>query len=453
MRIEINHKFLSDSPYSGTNKSLFGDPHESLDDLTRDIIYGSPTCYLISGYRGSGKSSLVKRLESRIKELAPRSSTPASSPPESDPKDANQEIVFIHSNFSRHDKQTYLLRRLIRGLYLGIKDLESFSKENLKQHKASLERLYDKTFYDTSQVVTDNKKSERTTSTTIDRMQIIGYVGAFVFAIIILFNIWLDIVPDNILLNLFSLIALAFIAVQGFISHTETNVNNDSNEDQSVRTSMYDDEIADYHFFTTLDNFKSFYKVVFVLDELDKVDDSDIDDLLKEMKPYLVSGSASFLVVAGQDLYFKYLGSKKVDDSVLSSIFSQHIHVPLLPREDLRQMFKRTLTGTAASDEEHMNMYIDKLVLEARKLPRLFIGSIREALIWEGSHSYLDLPTKESLQKFSTALALIEKLDEEEVIPLDLDDPTHDYVIMSLLIASNKIFEQRDGFDSSTLIV
>ena len=68
MKIKINHKLLSDSPFSDLNKDLFSTPHPSTSDLISDIKNGTPTCYLVSGYRGAGKSSFIKRVEQRIKE-------------------------------------------------------------------------------------------------------------------------------------------------------------------------------------------------------------------------------------------------------------------------------------------------------------------------------------------------------------------------------------------------
>src|SRR6266498_2567872 len=111
MKIEINHNLLSDSPLNDKNKPLFTTINKSAGDLIEDIVNGNPTCYLVSGYRGAGKSSFIKQIETEIKKIKPLD---------------DNEIVFVYTNFSGYSDQTFLLRKLIRGLYQAIRDLPSF---------------------------------------------------------------------------------------------------------------------------------------------------------------------------------------------------------------------------------------------------------------------------------------------------------------------------------------
>ena len=73
------------------------------------------------------------------------------------------------------------------------------------------------------------------------------------------------------------------------------------------RFPLSDDNITEYDLGKVLDNFTGGgYKLVFILDELDKVDDDELTSLLKEMKPWLVKGQVDFILIAGQKLTLKY---------------------------------------------------------------------------------------------------------------------------------------------------
>ena len=94
-------------------------------------------------YRGSGKSSFVRKIQPEIAKIH---------------RKGDKETVFIYLNFSKYKDQASLLRKLIRGLYLEVKGLESFGEIKSSEQKKPLtertafllEELYDKTFYDIS---------------------------------------------------------------------------------------------------------------------------------------------------------------------------------------------------------------------------------------------------------------------------------------------------------------
>ena len=70
--------------------------------LIREILNGPPACYLLSGYRGAGKSTYIKALERQANKEAP------------------DKIIFVAVDFSRHNKNMNLFRWLIRCLYEAI---------------------------------------------------------------------------------------------------------------------------------------------------------------------------------------------------------------------------------------------------------------------------------------------------------------------------------------------
>ena len=117
MEIKVNYKMLTDSPYEDGNKEnrkifSFENCQDDIDNIVNDLIYGCPSCYLISGYRGAGKSSFIKRVESVLEEERKKIN------PENE--SVFKYSLFIHTNFSKYEEQSFLLRKLIRGLYLSI---------------------------------------------------------------------------------------------------------------------------------------------------------------------------------------------------------------------------------------------------------------------------------------------------------------------------------------------
>jgi Cdc6-like AAA superfamily ATPase len=95
-----------------------------------------------------------------------------------------------------------------------------------------------------------------------------------------------------------------------------------SSSDLTLESSIADDDITNNFLEKLLDKFQALdYKLVFVLDELDKVDDEDLDKLLKEMKPWLVRGKADFIVIAGQKLTLRYYQLKEKDDEFFRVFF------------------------------------------------------------------------------------------------------------------------------------
>ncbi len=294
MKIEIDRNKLTDAIYQKKFDDQFLFDEESMDELINDLR-GNPTCFLISGYRGSGKSSFLKKIEEKLENNQTKN------------KDSSNDIVFVQTNFSRYQSQKFLLRKLIRNLYLEIsdsgklKDLESKEKED----KTSLENsafnlltsLYERTFFEITSQNKTTLKEEKTWKLEVDIKKIIiqflPLIGIFGYSSLSIFNL---IFPSKI----FDHLLILFLILWQGLNIRSSYLRQKTNIDEFHRKSLYDDEIADYHFFNLLKKLKDNFKIVFVLDELDKVEPEDLEKLIKEMKPYLVSGYASFIVVAGQ---------------------------------------------------------------------------------------------------------------------------------------------------------
>src|ERR1041385_8119670 len=116
MRLQINPDKLTDSPYKETTKELFLFDSDSVNDLVQDIKFGQPTCYLISGYRGSGKSSFIAKVEDEVINEKNETSQSGNQSKKKNDKQLgelnkitpNNKLIFVHTNFARYESRTYL---------------------------------------------------------------------------------------------------------------------------------------------------------------------------------------------------------------------------------------------------------------------------------------------------------------------------------------------------------
>jgi len=433
---------LSDSPYCKENRDLFVSDNEDLQLLIQDLENGSPTCYLISGYRGAGKSSFVKKMEELIHAKDKTE--------ESDCK----EIVFVYSYFSKYHSQSHLLRKLIRGLYLELRGLPSFVAIKKGEHSAKIdkqsalliENLYEKTFYDTSSSKVTTSKEETVTVFGIDFIAMIHFLLPSLLFILFTLNLIYCFLSSSAIFNIASLLISAFAGVKYFIQYKRSSTSTTSEQEDFNRKSLYDDEIADYHFYSVLKEFGKFYKVVFVLDELDKVSEKHMDKLLNEMKPHLVSGVASFIVVAGQNLFYKYNSSKSKDDALLSSIFSKSIHIPLLSREEFQSIFKNLISSNGPISEDHNKVisgYVDWLVFKSRRVPRIFINLVRDDLRRIDGEAHLELKEEPGYRIYSEILDSIDNIDDRDISSEGFDPAIKDFFIMQLFLRTQRMLFSR----------
>jgi hypothetical protein len=440
VKVEIKHKLLTDSAYDGSNKELFLSFHEDLNDIRDDIIYGNSTCYLITGYRGAGKSSFVKKLE---EELKPITTPNPDNEINKTTKDLKKEVVFVYLTISKYHPPTHLLRKLIRGFYLKIKELKSFeeqeSKEkvgNLKKPANQLASLFDQTFNESVKSNSSSKFVDHSNELIIDKVKLFSYGLLTVFFILVFFssNGAFEIGLANILGLLFSLMKL----IESFLGYKFTKNTTVSTKEENNRKSMYDDDIAEYHFYNVLESFDEIYKVVFVLDELDKMEEKVAEDQINDIKPYLVSGKASFILVSGQALFYKYLEAKRKDDALLSSIFSKIIHIPLMSREEFKLLFNRLCVNP---NETLYNGYVDHFIYQSKRIPRKFMNLLRNDMIRENGKAYLEIDDNpQKYSKFTKILNSIDKVDDTEIASQDLDDGLRDFFVMQLYIGSHNVF-------------
>ncbi|MEP2669330.1 MAG: ATP-binding protein [Cyclobacteriaceae bacterium] len=431
MRVPVDHKNLIDSPYDGENTSLFEFTTSDTEDFVQDVINGNPTCYLVSGYRGAGKSSFIKKLEKDIKA-----------------KDTT--ALFIYLNFAKYEDRSIVLRKLIRSFYLTAEEQGIFEnlKENHTDDLAQFRELYERTFYEVSKNTNEKKEDKRTS--TLGFKAALKDIAVMVAAIIAGVAVIFGLDAKNWYSWLLSITPL--FAVWKFFSWEIKSTTETTDTNEISKSMLYDDEIAEHYLIEVLQAFQDDVSPIFVLDELDKIKDDELaENLINELKPIMLSGLCSFIVVAGQSLYYNYYSSQTKDDGVLSSLFSKVHHVSLFSASELRVLFYKLITTNMQELDEDakrlLDAYADYLVFESKRIPRRFIVLIRQNVTWEENQAFLEFDnTLDELSVYSRILGRVEQIEDQEIAPEGYQAPIKDYFSMQLLIKAHNILKSQNLF-------
>ncbi len=428
MKIFIDKRNLKDSPYEPNDKYPFIFSSTDINDFVSDLTTGLPTCYLVSGYRGSGKSSFVKKVQETI---------------------TDKQVIFVYSSFAKYKSHSYVLRKLIRGLYLSLLDNRNKDVyENLRATEIDridsdhpltiLKTAYEKTFHDVSQ-----SSSSKVTVSKESRLELnsILFLVFIISCLISLSNIIYPWIGDNSrLIAALAFVISAIATVNKFQAVPWVRSKLKSDNSELARKSLYDEEIAEHYFIKIIEGLsRKDLKIVFVLDELDKVKADEVDNLLNELKPFLVSGLANYIIIAGQELFHKFRSADTIDDAILSSLFSRIVHVPLLTVIDFYNLFKKLLLNEEDFDE--LKFFADYLIFKAKRVPRKFVNVVRQKLYWEKENRpFLAVEPGDKIYKmYSMILQAIGKVDNDNIAPY-FSTGSRDYLNMQLFIIAELIF-------------
>jgi len=430
LKLLIDHTRLTDSPYTEEKKTLFNFTKADTNDFVQDMVHGAPTSYLISGYRGTGKSSFIKKLEADVKEI-------------------DKQLLFIHLNLAKPEVKSILLRKLIRALHLKIEEDEVLKENKIEEFlitRNNLRELYERTFYNISKNFLEKKEISSSENLKIKftlKDIFLALSGFFIFITLIVgFNAgtWYP----------YALSTIASFSFWKYFSVEITRVESRQSSNEVAKSLLYDDELAEHYLTEVLNSIKSHIKPVFVLDELDKIhNDELVESLINELKPIMLSGLAFFIVVSGQSLFYNYFVSKTKDDGALSSLFSKVHHVSLFSSSQLRVHFDNMILHDKSklldSDTDLVNAYVNYLIFESKRIPRSFNVLIRQNISWEKERAFLNIDRElEELEIYSNVLKVIEKVDSVEILSKPYPMPIRDYFNMQLLIKSEKIIKSQN---------
>ncbi|EHK2337805.1 hypothetical protein KCK32_001420 [Clostridium perfringens] len=338
-----------------------------------------------------------------------------------------------------------ILRKLIREIYLNLSSTNAWNKigNNLVDN---IELLYEHTFYEVFRSSNTKKLKEFSVKLegNYDVRSIAKPLLPYIAIVLSSLNLSFDIIPQlvknsNLLLLISSILWVVcdLIKLTGVFKKEKTLV------EELNRKSLYDDEIAEYHLKNILNGLNSKgIKIVFVFDELDKIEsESEIEQLIADLKPLLLSNLASFIIVSGQKLYYKFIDSSLLDDSIMTSIFSKNIHIPLAMNIHLEQLFNYYIEDKNCLEKELVKNYRDSLILNSYRTVRRFINLISQDIVWENNLSYLHIneENKELYETDSVILNTVEKIIEDNLEDLDYEDGVKDFLTYQLFVWVKKM--------------
>jgi Cdc6-like AAA superfamily ATPase len=463
MNVLVNRHALSDSPYHEENESVCTFDQTQVDNFVCELIYGNQTCYLVSGYRGVGKTSFINKVRQVVEEKSQRliykddkRFLPV------DKKCAETyHPVFVYTSFAKYNNQTAFLRQMIRSLFLAFEDKKVNEKPILSLLKEKVRRefsrLNQRTFFDirTQYEIAKESTTEKSieVNTKLDKL-VTGIIKVIAPTPILLAIQRLSAHYEwPNWLSTTSWIAGGAFFLWGLLQVRMAKREKTSKTESTSADELYDDEIASYHFEKMLKELKGEgFKVVFILDELDKVNDKEISNLINEMKPHLLSGSADFIVVAGQQLTYKYVSAfSEDDDEVVGSLFSKVFHVSLKRTSELHSIVKKKIfdaTSLSESQLEQLDEFIYRQVFYSTRIPRILINQIRQVITWNEDRPFLTIPDSIPNKKYQQVIIEIEGIIKDTIDPRGYKEVVRDYLIVQLYRTASKL----DSYDGRTVL-
>ncbi|XLP21848.1 P-loop NTPase fold protein [Bacillus toyonensis] len=471
-KILIKYNLLKEQPLTEENFStesqhcLIANGMKELNSLKNEVLSNLNTCYMVSGYRGSGKSSFINRLEKLVRKK-------------------NNRVIFINVNFVSGEETKNVLRKLIRTLTnkffkevgyvpenetlyksLLTRAVSKLRKKKFNENYLFLEILNKRTFEDVTYSRTVEFSKETKWSLTgnfaiffVSLMLLVLYVINRQFPFFDAIKAIVNSVVDNNLWRVappFITFGLALIAWRGL---EKNRIKRNERALELGSKTLYDDEIAEFRLKEAIDrltnNGKSFehtdsYKLVFVIDELDKIEDPEtLKKILGQLKSLMLEGNATFIIITGQKLYYTYELEQMMEDPLLSSIISRNIHVALPSVNDFKEFFTKISVQSAVlekfneKNDKSLEEYIESLVLKSNRSFRTFIQLLKRDVEWDTytGEPYILVRKDKVTALNSDILRIIEDIAFNNL--LDYEGPTHDFFITQLHLIVKKIqFEQ-----------
>ncbi|MFN8413170.1 MAG: hypothetical protein U0Z26_12355 [Anaerolineales bacterium] len=396
-------KPLITSPLAADEMSYYSRQGDEPLKLASQIINGNGV-FLITGYRGVGKSTFINAALKNIDEIEKRSL-----------EGYSLKVVPIQMNTAKVSSAGGILRLCIRAIYREFRKLEQTGKNYLndeeKKHLtfANLRASYK----------VDLSQEEATARSK-------SLNAAFGFKLF-------DLLPGPLKLYL-----------GGFLPEWQYKRSKDWSErmDQTIRLLDYDEDRAEEDIVQLinmlaevrdLDGRSCRIKLVFIFDEMDKMDvEKGQDILIGQLKNLLLARHAVFLLVTSKEFYYKLLDDRKEEDSILGSVFSLMVTVPMFGTHETLELIKAFLDDISELSRDE-NKYIEDLAryltYQSRGLPREIIRELRSQQKWteETLQPYITdaHPSSSTLQVYSRIQYVIENL-KNTAIPNELKELTQE---------------------------
>ena len=368
---------------------------DELEELTARILLSDGGAFLVTGYRGVGKSTFVNRVIQEIQTQLPALV----------PTLGVVRLIDVHLSVPRAMASLELMYHVLRGLYLRLSALNL-----LNSLDPTLRRDLELAFSRTSRTVA------LTTTGAID-----------------------------------STIGVTLGAPLPGIPHNSSGLTlgskRTSSNTQAIAYLAYDDKAAEHDLIDIArrlsgagsirhnwrdrllqrwngsSNRPPRLKVVFVFDELDKIEDAGepgaaIDAVLANLKTLFTTSGIAFLFVAGKDIHDRWLEDIGRGDSVYESVFSYALYLPplwadadpmcdpFLDNDAFRTVDSADSAGAYAAFKKF-------LAFTGRGIPRRVLRRFNERVRWANRTPQLVF-SRDDVRQFRFFADLYDILQEDE---------------------------------------
>jgi len=346
--------------------------------LADRLVYSQGGAFLITGFRGVGKTTFVHYALQLIRSQKKTYS----------PGNTEFELLDVWINLSRPIEPSQLMHLIIRHLYLRLKEVNLLQKID-PGLRDELEVAFLRTSFEISSKALESEERNREVG--------FGYQPVK----------WLGL---------------------EFFGKLESSKTTKHSRENALQYLPYDDRAAEFDIakfarklawglsessgrwerFVHLllkrkawDGRRKKVKVVFVFDELDKLakyshDGSDVlESLLESLKGVFTSNQFSFVFIAGKEVYQRWTEDVARGDSIYESIFAYDFYVPCLWKEQ-EEFVQKCLAESLQKPEVHSPTWHLTRFLQyrGRGVLRRMLRELNNCVTWENDRPKVSVPPK-----------------------------------------------------------
>jgi len=433
MKIFINKRFrYVHEPLKSDETAIpFISHQQFVDRLKERILRSTGGCFLVTGFRGVGKTTVVNRTIGEIIKSPPR----------------NEIIIPVYISVARPMTTQQLLFEIIRRLFEYLVDCNLLQKFHPNVAYA-MTLAYARTSVSFKR--SQSKSYEKSLSAGLEESSFQPLAS----------------LVKNILPKIsFSKKSVNSLATEAaFLAYTETDVEHDflrineflkegllQNRSIVKRLSLL---------FKKKNRFLSPVRprLVVVIDELDKLTLGNeglqsIDSLFASFKNILTTSGVCFIFIGGLDLHDKWIKDLGGGNSLYESIFAWHVYVSCVWGGSVSLLEDLLQTKTDLQYDE-TKLFSDYMEFKGRGIPRRFIQEFNSFVKWDNEQPYIefDALTKDRINFYGHLQQILSKsANDNEFAPYQNSLTNQDrrkvacyYVVDWVLRTQGEPFSVRD---------
>ncbi|MEV6107524.1 serine/threonine-protein kinase [Streptomyces sp. NPDC051940] len=318
--------------------------------------------FLVTGFRGVGKSTLVLRALAQAAE---------------EWRGDNEELVIVHLSVARSMTPDQLLFAVVRRIFETLGD-HGLLQRLPREVREPLLLAYTRTSLSYKEMHSDTREAGGAAGFGAQQ----GPLAA---------------VAPN--LNIAGKRIRAQAMEASFLAYSETDVEHDLMRIIRLLSGLEGPDSRPRRLLRRRRDRRLRVHPVIVLDEIDKLTDNreealrEFEELLGRLKNVLTTRGAHFLVVAGPDLHDRAILDTDRGNGVYESVFAWRMYVPCL--WNAPEALVRGLTGMSQVDVGSLLEFIAYLRFKSRGVPRRLLQEFNGLIQWNGPAPSLRVPAEE----------------------------------------------------------